>query len=395
MGTVLGFRYFRCALFLFCLCIAGIAKAGLEGRAGEKPVFPPSATNPLGEYDLAKDFQKRLAITRAQLPATGIVGKARRMFYSYDPIQGTTTNYWRCAACIMGSAGVGAVITERLSTWLPMGRKQFQNKVIESGAKYIDQLVEENPLVCGAVAGTVASTWVLWILGSSLKPTTEEGIHLAREYIVDHLLKNYQTVAFCNRDIGEYLKEIESLQKALINEQTVLQHRHQQSLQRYNNQFDVMVQRLASAAHDWVRYHDTREAQSVSDEDVAKAVAVFAKYMSERNNSYYKKEKLVAALEPVIPREQLSRLRSALSSGPGLKPSQKVPTGPVGKQYQQYKSELSSTQDDKEDALRHIKDIFKIYPGLIPLVLPATVQLGNIPDIPLIPSHVLKASLPD
>ena len=317
------------------------------------------------------------------------------MFFSYDPIQGTTTNYLRCAGCVIASAGTGAVVAERLSTWLYAGQKNVRDQVIDSGVRYIDKLVGEYPLACGAVAGTVASTWVLWMLGSSLKPTTEEGIHLVREYIVHHLFKDYQTVALCNRDIGQYLKEIDALQKALISEQAVLQHNHQQGLQKYNNQFDAMLQRLASTANAWVRYHDTRTAQMVSDEDVAKAIAVFAQYMSERDNSYYKKQKLVAALEPVIPREQLSRLRSALSGGPGVKPSQKAPTGPVGRQYQQYKVDLQSVQDDKEEALREVKTIYKLYPVLVPLIAPATIQVGGIPAIPHMSSDFLKASLPD
>ncbi|WP_257296973.1 hypothetical protein [Endozoicomonas sp. YOMI1] len=319
----------------------------------------------------------------------GLFKNIRKVFFCYDPLDGTKTKLLPSALGIGISAAGGAFAFDHLAERLQRvpGTVRPGTALADRVIDVVESIVKENPLACGAVAGAATAIVGLYMAYSSLKPIAKESIEAARDELRHQLQRAVQEIEVHQEQIAKYHKRLSELKAHLPAEaakfERLSQERYAQKMASYMQEADYMAGRLKGFVDGVLmsRSGNRGDAPREYDQRAAyEAGAELSRFVNDRDwdqrYSLYSQMRLLNALQPVLSDQEYDKVNEILWSFP-TRPYFSVKRGPIAKEYSETLEQSASEQRQVGVLESQIKTVLGQYPNLKP------DAAGNIPKPPV------------
>lgn len=322
--------------------------------------------------------------TSANASEGGVFKNIRKVFFSYDPVEGTRTKYIPCLTFMAGAASAGAVSFDALvQNWTP-ARVVPGAALTDRLIAVVENTVQRNPFACGAAAGAATAFVGLSMLASSLKPLAKECIEAVREELRHQLQRDFQEITVRKELISQHQKNLSELEVHLSAEKARYNQLSQEVyLQRwtcYRREAGYMAGQLKGYV-DGVLSSNPGNRGNVQrgrhQGDVYKAGVELSRFVSKENQDYsfLSRLQLLNALKPVLTESEYKKVKNILRDFP-VKPYPIIHQGPVTREYAKIQEQCASEQREVGVLESKIKKVLGQYPNLRP------DAAGNIPQPP-------------
>ena len=316
-----------------------------------------------------------LAVSQPELTAVkssegGLFQGVRRVFFRYDPVEGTQAKFIPCALATATASTAGAAACDALvQNWTPVAPGAA---LTDRFISVLEKTVKDHPLVCGAAVGMTTTVMCLNMLGSSLKPLAKEAVLAIREEMRHQLDRDFQNIAVHKVHIAQYQKNLSKLETYLRAEKEksrqLSEEQYKRSFACYQRDVAHKVGQLRGFVDSVLSSNPISQSVNLRENNYGnnyKAGIELSRFVEKQDYSYFSQQRLLRALEPVLSEGDYKKVNDILSDFPS-KPYPVTKQGPIAREYSAMLQQSASEQRKVSILESTTNKVLGRYPNLRP-----------------------------